>query len=121
MKSCSPVTSSGITKLLVAFSHLAFNCVQSEKKHKKHKKEKKSKNQELLETATMAKWGAYGIIKESDMHSKQEEFFAWLSEVKGVSQDMCGRRELADYFSSFVEDYNTATLPSLKYYNMRKW
>ncbi|KAL1503189.1 hypothetical protein AB1Y20_011247 [Prymnesium parvum] len=94
---------------------------QKEKKHQKHKHEKKGKNTELLETATMAKWGAYGIIKESDMHLKQEEFYAWLAEVKGVSQEMLGRRDLAEYFSSYVEDYNTATLPSEKYYNMRKW
>lgn len=69
----------------------------------------------------MSKWGAYGILRDSDMHTKQEEFYAWLSEVKGVAMDMCSRREIADYFSSYVEDYNTATMPSEKYYDMRKW
>ena len=53
-------------------------CAQKEKKHKKHKKEKKSKHKE---TAPQPKWGQYGIIKEADMFQKQEEFFAWLSEV----------------------------------------
>ena len=98
------------------------------------------------------------------MFEKQEEFFAWLSEVKGVPQEACGQRELKEvracacaraycilfsphtwlrahpparachalthdsrawrrpqHFSSFVEDYNTATFPNDKYYDLRKW
>eukprot|EP00966_Prymnesium_polylepis_P061744 1433168-Prymnesium_polylepis.1 len=34
---------------------------------------------------------------------------------------MCGQRELKEHFSSYVEDYNTATMPDEKYYNLRKW
>jgi len=55
------------------------------------------------------------------MFEKQEEFFAWLSEVKGVPQDACGQRELKEHFSSYCEDYNTATFPTEKYYNLRAW
>lgn len=35
--------------------------------------------------------------------------------------ESCSQRELKEHFSSFAEDYNTATMPSEKYYNMRKW
>ena len=52
---------------------------------------------------------------------KQEEFYAWLSEVKGVPMDQCGQRELKEHFYTYCEDYNTATLPDEKYYNLRTW
>jgi hypothetical protein len=68
----------------------------------------------LRETASGASWGKYGILREGDMYSKQEEFLAWLSEVKGVPQDACGQRELKEHFADFCEDFNTATMPSSK-------
>ena len=55
------------------------------------------------------------------MYEKQEEFLAWLTEVKGVPQDQCTQRELKAHFETFCEDYNTATLPSKKYYNLAAW
>ena len=36
-------------------------------------------------------------------------------------QDQIGNRETKEYFDTFCEDYNTATLPSDKYYNIAKW
>ena len=27
-------------------------------------------------------WGKYGIIREGDMYTKQEEFLSWLADVK---------------------------------------
>ena len=104
------------------------------KKEKSHKKEKKSKHKKrkagedgersrkkLRETASGSSWGKHGIIRESDMYEKQEEFLAWLTEVKGVPQDQCTQRELKAHFETFCEDYNTATLPSKKYYNLAAW
>ena len=87
------------------------------------------------------------------MYEKQEEFFAWLSEVrptssdphphpapapkraaaqqhasnyiapqvKGLPQEACSQRELKEHFTSYVEDFNTATMPDEKYYNLRTW
>lgn len=93
-----------------------------EKHSHKHKHRKADKERDgtsaavatLRETASGASWGRYGVLREGDMYSKQEEFLAWLSEVKGVPQDACGQRELKEYFESFCEDYNTATMPSTK-------
>ena len=90
-----------------------------EKKEKKHKRERHAPGPVVAHATP--KWGTFGIIRESDLHEKQEEFLAWLSEVKGVPQASCGRRELQEHFAGFVEDYNTATMPSEKYYDMRKW
>ena len=98
---------------------------KKEKKKKEKKRDKKEKRhsavEQLRETASGSSWGKYGIVREGDMYSKQEEFLAWLSEVKGVPQDACGQRELKEHFSDFCEDYNTATMPSTKYYNMATW
>jgi len=92
-----------------------------EKKDKKSKKSKKSRGESSTAGGTMAQWGKYGILREGDMYSKQEEFFAWLSEVKGVPQEALRPYEIKEHFASFCEDYNTATLPSEKYYNLAKW
>ena len=90
-------------------------------KHKKHKKDKKDSGPSGSNTGLYSGWGSHGIIRDSDMGEKQEEFLAWLSEVKGVNQEALRQWELKEHFSSFVEDYNTATLPSEKYYDMRAW
>ena len=76
---------------------------------------------ELMEMSLFDYIVKYGIIKDGDMYEKQEEFLAWLTEVKGVSQEACGQREMKEHFSTFCEDYNTATLPSEKYYNLKAW
>ena len=114
--------------------HKSSKHKHKEKKHKhkkkdrkKEKKRRKDKERDgggassLRATASGASWGKYGIIRDGDMYEKQEEFLAWLGEVKGVAQEACGQRELKEHFSSFVEDYNTATMPSEKYYNIRTW
>ena len=33
----------------------------------------------------------------------------------------CSQRDLKEHFSTYVEDFNTATLPHLKYYDYDKW
>jgi len=72
-------------------------------------------------TASGTTWGKHGIIRESDMNEKQEEFLALLAECKGVNQEALRPWELKEHFSSYVEDFNTATLPHEKYYNMHAW
>ena len=68
-----------------------------EKKEKKHRKEKKHKREKERGPAAAAappkrmQWGAYGIIRESSYAEKQEEFLAWLTEVKGVPQEQVPR------------------------------
>merc|ERR1712086_749828 len=36
-------------------------------------------------------------------------------------QEACSQRDLKEHFSTYVEDFNTATLPDEKYYNLRTW
>ena len=33
----------------------------------------------------------------------------------------CGQREVKEHFDSFCEDFNTATMPSKKYYDLHAW
>lgn len=63
-------------------------------------------------------WGKYGIIREVDMWSKRPEFTAWLSEVKQVNLEALSNWEEKQMFKEFMEDHNTATFPSKKYYNL---
>jgi hypothetical protein len=63
-------------------------------------------------------WGKYGTIDASDMYTKQNEFECWLQEIKGVSRHSLTKREIKDKFDEYMEDYNTATLPAPKYYNL---
>ncbi len=38
------------------------------------------------------------------------------ADVKKLSRDLLSNREEREHFRQFVEDYNTATMPSKKYY-----
>jgi hypothetical protein len=56
-----------------------------------------------------------------DRYHKQQEFYAWLREVKEVDPENQPPKELEDLFSDFAEDFNTVTLPDKKYYNLEGW
>lgn len=45
----------------------------------------------------------------------------WLEEVKGIMSFNGPKWELQNYFKDYMEDYNTATLPHMKYYDYDKW
>ena len=45
----------------------------------------------------------------------------WLVEVKGIASFSGPKGELQSYFSEYAEDFNTATLPHVKYYDYDKW
>lgn len=50
------------------------------------------------------------------------EFEAYMMEVKKIpAVMMLSKREIADHFRSYVEDYNTATMPHNKFYNYERW
>ncbi|OZJ06867.1 hypothetical protein BZG36_00210 [Bifiguratus adelaidae] len=82
---------------------------------KKHKKEKRSSHVASYE------WGKYGIIYENDIYSKEQEFQAWLVEVKKMNPELITPAKSKELFQGFIEDYNTATMPHEKYYNLEKW
>ncbi|GAQ84891.1 hypothetical protein KFL_002110090 [Klebsormidium nitens] len=91
----------------------------SEADRKKLKKEKKKKKKEKLGSGAVTdRYGKYGLIREVDMWNKRPEFGAWLSEVKHINIETLPNREERELFKDFMEDYNTATLPSKKYYNI---
>ncbi|KAF8322083.1 hypothetical protein DL93DRAFT_1249050 [Clavulina sp. PMI_390] len=50
-----------------------------------------------------------------------KEFRAWLLEEKMVNRETLSKDQERKHFAQFVEDFNTATLPHEKYYNMAKY
>jgi len=105
-------------------------------KHKKHKKEsnrrekrKKEKRIRKEEERERTKkmhgfddqFGRFGICKAEDMWSKRPEFAAWLLEVKKVDIEHLASWEEKEHFKTYMEDFNTATLPHRKYYNLDKY
>jgi hypothetical protein len=66
-------------------------------------------------------FGKYGILKASDFHKKQRSFTVWMEEVKGILSFTGPKWELQEYFKEYAEDFNTATLPHIKYYDYDKW
>ena len=74
------------------------------------------------ETSTV--FGKYGVVNPSDLHSNAQvksSFGRWLSEIKGMPDFNGPKHELMEFFKEYAEDYNTATLPHMKYYNYDKW
>ncbi|KAG8984228.1 hypothetical protein FRB90_005458, partial [Tulasnella sp. 427] len=66
-------------------------------------------------------WGKYGTITEADIFTKEQEFHAWLLEEKMVNPETLSKAQLKKHFSSYMEDYNTATLPHEKYYALESF
>lgn len=90
---------------------------KKKRKDKKKKKAKKSKRDDGMPSGVVDQnqFGKYGILRESDMFRKQPEFDAWMREVKGLSADASlPKGEIMEHFRTFMEDYNTVTLPHEK-------
>ncbi|EIN06439.1 hypothetical protein PUNSTDRAFT_115014 [Punctularia strigosozonata HHB-11173 SS5] len=85
------------------------------KERKKAKKEKKKKEKNVMQ------WGKYGLIHETDMYSKDAEFRAWLVEERMINPETISKDNMKKEFARFAEDYNTATLPNEKYYDMARY
>lgn len=92
---------------------------KTEKEEQKKKKKKKvDKEKKKVKGAVTDSWGKYGIIKEIDLWNKRPEFSAWLQEVKEVNLETVPTWEEKQMFKEYMEDYNTATFPSKKYYDL---
>ncbi|KAK9150094.1 hypothetical protein Syun_008403 [Stephania yunnanensis] len=87
------------------------------KKREKDEKERKTKKEKKMGAVTNS-WGKYGVIRETDMWNKRPEFTAWLAEVKQVNLEALSNWEEKQMFKEFMEDHNTATFPSKKYYGL---
>ncbi|PCH36635.1 hypothetical protein WOLCODRAFT_140538 [Wolfiporia cocos MD-104 SS10] len=95
---------------------------KKEKKSRKHedkKKDKKDKKKKI--NAASHQWGKYGIINESDLFTKEQEFRAWLVEERKINPETISKEQTKREFARFVEDYNTATLPHEKFYHMEAY
>jgi len=68
-----------------------------------------------------SQWGKYGIISESDIFTKEPEFRAWLVEERKMNPERMSKDQNKKEFARFVEDYNTATLPNEKFYNIEAY
>ncbi|KAG8716927.1 hypothetical protein FRC09_014990 [Ceratobasidium sp. 395] len=90
---------------------------KARRKEKKDKKEKK-KSKAGKSGAVTGQWGQYGIINESDLYSKDAEFRTWLVEECKLNPETMSKDATKKQFAKFVEDYNTATLPHEKFYNI---
>lgn len=87
-------------------------------KKAKGKKDKKDKAKKRKLDAVSNQFGKYGVIKAEDFFAKKPEFLLWAMEVKKTDTDAMGQMQLKELFKDFIEDYNTATMPSKKYYNL---
>ena len=100
---------------------------KKDKKERKHKKSKKSSSEKassksLLGAVNQNEYGKYGIIREQDYFKKQREFEVYMDEIKHMPGIIGqGKREIMEHFKEFCEDYNTATMPNTKYYNLERW
>ena len=87
------------------------------KKSKKHKKEKKSRDKDKSKSTKAVnqnEYGKFGIIKEEHYFNKQREFEVYMSEVKKIDVGTLSKRDQLVWFKSYIEDYNTATMPHEK-------
>jgi len=98
---------------------------KKEKKGKDKKSKKKAKRKKRLEKAkreaVSTQFGKYGVIKPEDFYNKKPEFLSWAMEVKKENTDTMGQMEMKNLFKEYIEDYNTATMPTKKYYNLQAW
>ncbi|KAG8772801.1 hypothetical protein FRC12_002880 [Ceratobasidium sp. 428] len=90
---------------------------KAKRKEKKDRKEKK-KSKAGKSGAVTGQWGQYGIINESDLYNKDAEFRTWLVEECKLNPETMSKDATKKQFAKFVEDYNTATLPHEKFYNI---
>lgn len=83
------------------------------RKHTRHRSRSRSRREKRE-----SRYGTYGVIKETDMEEKRTEFALWAMDEKKVDVEGLSQRREKELFSEFVEDFNTATLPHRKYYNV---
>ena len=56
-----------------------------------------------------------------DMPMKKEEFMHWLLQIKSINIEAITHTQEKKLFEEYMEDYNTCSFPSKKYYCLREW
>lgn len=72
----------------------------------------------MVQAALTQQYGKYGVIRETDIYTKRAEFQMWATDVQKVDIELLPKGEEKELFRSFMEDFNTGTLPHRKYYNV---
>eukprot|EP00887_Chlorella_sp_A99_P003746 scaffold7.g3746.t1 len=91
---------------------------EKEKDKKRRRDKDKARAKASSKGAIGQEYGKYGIIRETDMYAKRPEFQLWAMEVKKVDLEAMPRLEEKELFKDYMEEYNTATLPHRKYYDL---
>eukprot|EP00656_Telonema_subtile_P029488 TRINITY_DN32618_c0_g1_i2.p1 TRINITY_DN32618_c0_g1~~TRINITY_DN32618_c0_g1_i2.p1 ORF type:complete len:276 (-),score=77.67 TRINITY_DN32618_c0_g1_i2:44-871(-) len=98
------------------------------KKDKKKKDKKRGPEKSMSQRIAQAKkssasdlFGMYGHVGQGDFYKKQLEFEVYVREVMKDEPTCMGKREETEAWKSYCEDYNTATFPSEKFYDLAKW
>nr|XP_031862448.1 uncharacterized protein CI109_001945 [Kwoniella shandongensis]KAA5529520.1 hypothetical protein CI109_001945 [Kwoniella shandongensis] len=94
---------------------------REEKRKRKEKKRAKRDRKKRSTASSTAQWGQYGLISEQDFTKKDSEFRAWLVEERKINPETVSKDRTKKEFAIFVEDFNTATLPHDKYYDMARY
>ncbi|KAF8161722.1 hypothetical protein K438DRAFT_1859334 [Mycena galopus ATCC 62051] len=94
---------------------------ERERRERKERKKAKKEKKEKKKSHGAPQWGKYGIISEADMFTKGQEFHTWLVEERKINPETISKDQNKKEFARFMEDYNTATLPDEKYYNMESY
>ncbi|KAG8731052.1 hypothetical protein FRC11_005254, partial [Ceratobasidium sp. 423] len=94
---------------------------REKKDRKREKRDRKGKKHKGKTGAVTGQWGQYGIINESHMYEKDAEFRTWLVEECKINPESLSKDATRKQFARFAEDYNTATLPHPKFYNMASY
>merc|ERR1711957_1114281 len=90
---------------------------KSKKADKKGAKKKNKANRDCVST----QFGKFGVIKPEDFYNKKPEFLCWAIEVRKENTDVMCQMDMKNLFKEYIEDYNTATMPTKKYYNLQTW
>lgn len=94
---------------------------RSHHRDRKDKRRDRDRGDESRKSKSSSRYGRYGILRETDYDAKRPEFTLWALQVKGKDVESMSRFEEKDLFHTFMEDYNTATLPHKKYYDLEAY
>lgn len=93
---------------------------KKDKKKDRKKKEDKKREKEGKKGACK-QWGFYGVVREADMFFKDPEFSCYLREVKKIEPEVLSNFDRKKYWKDYMEDFNTCTMPSKKFYDLAQW
>ncbi|GAA5908094.1 uncharacterized protein JCM6883_004114 [Sporobolomyces salmoneus] len=93
------------------------------RKRREEKKERKANREakRLAKKGVIKEFGKYGVLSEADIYTKADEFNAWLIQERMLNPETLSKQKEKEIFKTFMEDFNTCTLPHEKYYDMKKY